>query len=153
MLKVPFYFFKSLVKRVLHDCKTDFPVFLPLTPSTTIQYHFNPRENVFPHILTLVQSLCTSDMIRLSSTTLFCGKLSVLQTKLTSENPLLTNISCLCTQNMSVGVILHEKPECGDDRYDSSVCILRLCHWPSSSSFNPTPCRMTFRPFLTWNSI
>ena len=153
MLKVPFYFFKSLVKRVLHDCKIEFSIFLSLTPPITIQYRLNPRENVLSHILTLVQSLWTSDMIRLSSITLFWGKLSVLQTKLTSENPLLTNISCLCTQNMSVGVILHEKPECGDDRYDSSVCILRLCNWPTSSIFNPTPCRMTFRPFWTWNSI
>ena len=128
MLKVPFYFFKSLMKRVLHDCKTDFFVFLPLTPPITTQYRLNPRENVLSHILTLVQSLCTSDMIRLSSITLFWGKSSVLQTKLTSENPLLINISCLCTQNMSVGVILHEKPEFGNDRYDSSVCIIRLCN-------------------------
>jgi len=33
---------------------------------------------------------------------------------------------------MPTGVILHEKPEFGDDRYDSSVCIIRLCNWPAS---------------------
>jgi len=71
MLKVPFYFFKSLVKRVLHDCKTDFSVFMTLAPSVTIQYRLNPRENVLSHILTPVQSLWTSNMIRLSSSTLF----------------------------------------------------------------------------------
>ena len=97
MLKVPFYFFKSLVKRVLHDCKTKFSIFLTLTPPITTQYRLNPRENVLSHILTLVQSLWTSDMIRLSSITLFWGTLSVLPTKLTSETPLLINISCFWT--------------------------------------------------------
>ena len=153
MLKVPFYFFKSLVKRVLHDFKTEFCHFLTLTPPITTQHSLNPRENVLSHILTLIQSLWTPDMIRLSSITLFWGKLSVLQTKLTPKNPLLTNISSLCTQNMSVGVILHEKPERGDDRYDSSVCILRLCNWPTSVNFNPTHCNMIFRSILTSKSI
>ncbi len=53
MLKVPFYFFKSLVKRVLkvlHDCKTDFPVFFaPYTPSNHTVSFESTRKRVVTH--------------------------------------------------------------------------------------------------------
>ena len=49
MLKVPFYFFKSLVKRVLHDCKTDFRFFAPYTPSNHTVSFESTRKRVVTH--------------------------------------------------------------------------------------------------------
>ena len=54
---------------------------------------------------------------------------------------------------MPTGVILHEKPEFGDDRYDSSVCIIRLCDRPASPGFSSSPSNMIFRSILTSKSI
>ena len=50
MLKVPFYFFKSLVKRVLHDFKIDFPVFFaPYTLSNHTVPFESTRKSVVTH--------------------------------------------------------------------------------------------------------